>query len=138
MKPYVVKPVRVKRIDYEGKEQSALMIEISLRLPEVAALIYHVPNGGHRHIAVAAQLKKQGVRAGIPDLVLPMARGGYFGLYIEFKATPPNDVPVSGEQRARISALNDQGYLAIVCRGHFDAMEALRAYMRLSPTRVVA
>ncbi|MGI4841053.1 MAG: VRR-NUC domain-containing protein [Janthinobacterium lividum] len=138
MKPYAVKPVRAKRIDYEGKEQSALMIEITLRLPEVAALIYHVPNGGHRHVVVARELKKQGVRAGIPDLVLPMARGGYFGLYIEFKATPPNDAPVSAEQQARISALNAQGYLAIVCRGHFDAMEALRTYMRLPVTRVSA
>jgi hypothetical protein len=114
------------------------MTEIQLRLPEVFTLIYHVPNGGHRHIKVAAALKKQGVRAGIPDLVLPMARGGYFGLYIEFKATPPNDAPVSVEQQARIRALNDQGYLAIVCRGHFDAMEALRAYMRLPLTKVVA
>lgn len=128
MKPYVVKPARAKRIDYEGKEQSTLMIEIALRMPEVAALIYHIPNGGHRHIRVAAELKKQGVRAGIPDLVLPMARGGYFGLYIEFKATPPNDSPVSAEQHARIQALSAQGYLAIVCRGHFDAMENLRAY----------
>lgn len=138
MKPYVVKAARAKRIDYEGKEQAALMTEIELRLPEVAALIYHVPNGGHRHIKVAAELKKQGVRAGIPDLVLPMARGGYFGLYIEFKATPPNDAPVSAEQRARLRVLSDQGYLAIICRGHFDAMEQIRAYLRLAPTRVVA
>ncbi|WP_311969330.1 VRR-NUC domain-containing protein [Pseudomonas baltica] len=138
MKPYVVKPVRAPRIDWEGKEQAALMLEIELRMPDVAALIYHVPNGGHRHVAVAKELKKQGVRAGIPDLVLPMARGGYFGLYIEFKATPPKDAPVSAEQHARIQALNAQGYLAIVCRGHFDAMEQLRAYLRLVPTRVSA
>lgn len=138
MKPFAVKPLRAKRIDWEGAEQAALMVEIQVRMPEVFALIYHVPNGGHRHIKVAADLKKQGVRAGIPDLVLPMARGGYFGLYIEFKATPPNDSPVSADQQARIRALNDHGYLAIVCRGHFDAMEQLRTYMRLPLTRVSA
>ncbi len=78
------------------------------------------------------------MKAGIPDLVLPMARGGYFGLYIEFKATPPNDAEVSASQHARIRMLNEQGYLAIVCRGHFDAMEQIRAYVRLPKTMVAA
>jgi hypothetical protein len=83
-------------------------------------------------------MKKQGVKAGVPDLVLPMARGGYFGLYIEFKAAPPNDAAVSPSQDAYIQSLTEQGYLAIVCRGHFDAMEQIRAYLRLAPTVVAA
>ncbi|MDD1966967.1 VRR-NUC domain-containing protein [Pseudomonas putida] len=136
----VLKPraARAKPIDREGLEQAALMREIALALPEVAELIYHVPNGGHRHKATAGRLKEQGVKAGIPDLVLPMARGGYFGLYIEFKATPPNDAAVSTSQHDCIRRLNEQGYLAIVCRGHFDAMEHLRAYLRLPKTVVAA
>lgn len=143
MKPFVIKPlkpkvVRAKRIDREGLEQAALMVEIALRHPKAAKLIYHVPNGGHRHVLVAKELKKQGVRAGVPDLVLPMARGGFFGLYIEFKATPPNDAPVSANQDAYIQALTEQGYLAIVCRGHIDALEAIRAYLIQPQTRVAA
>lgn len=129
---------RAKPVDREGLEQAALIKELELRLPAVADLIYHVPNGGHRHKLVAIKLKGQGVKAGVPDLVLPMARGGYFGLYIEFKATPPGAAPVSASQHAWIRRLNDQGYLAIVCRGHFDAMEQIRAYLRLAPTMVAA
>ncbi|WP_433588234.1 VRR-NUC domain-containing protein [Pseudomonas koreensis] len=129
---------RAKPVDREGLEQAALMRELSLRYPAAFDLIYHVPNGGHRVKAVAAKLKAQGVKAGIPDLVLSMARGGYFGLYIEFKATPPNDAAVSASQQERLRKLNDQGYLAIVCRGHFDAMEQIRAYLRLAPTVVAA
>ncbi|MGH8346856.1 MAG: VRR-NUC domain-containing protein [Pseudomonas sp.] len=132
------KAVRAKPVDREGLEQAALMTELPIRLPEVADLIYHVPNGGHRVKAVAAKLKAQGVKAGIPDLVLTMARGGYFGLYIEFKATPPNDAAISASQHERIRKLNEQGYLAAVCRGHFDAMEQIRAYLRLAPTVVAA
>lgn len=49
-------------------------------------LLYHVPNGGKRDKATAAVLKRQGVKAGVPDLVLPVARCGYHGLYIELKA----------------------------------------------------
>lgn len=124
---------RAKPIDREGQEQAALMTEIRLKHPGVHELIYHVPNGGHRVKAVAARLKAQGVKAGIPDLVLPMARGGYFGLYIEFKATV-DPAAVSPSQQAYIRRLNDQGYLAVVCRGHFDAMECLRAYLALPAT----
>ena len=143
MKPVTMKVFkpgspRAKPVDREGLEQAALMAELRLRMPEVADLIYHVPNGGHRVKSVAAKLKAQGVKAGIPDLVLPMARGGFFGLYIEFKAAPPYDAAVSESQHERIRKLSDQGYLAIVCRGHFDAMEQLRAYLRLAPTVVAA
>lgn len=142
MKPLAIRPFkskapRAKPIDREGQEQAALMREIELRYPEVFELIYHVPNGGHRVKAVAAKLKAQGVKAGIPDLVLPMARGGYFGLYIEFKATF-EPAPVSTSQKDCLRRLNDQGYLAVVCQGHFDAMECLRAYLALPKTEVAA
>lgn len=129
---------RAKSIDREGLEQAALMKEISLRYPAVAEMIFHVPNGGHRHKLVAMKLKEQGVKAGVPDLVLPMARGGFFGLYIEFKATAPNDAAVSASQHAWIRKLSDQGYLAIVCRGHIDALEAIRAYLLQPQTRAAA
>jgi hypothetical protein len=138
MKQFMQKSERAKPVDREGQEQAALMTELRIRMPEVADLIYHVPNGGHRVKAVAAKLKAQGVKAGIPDLVLPMARGGFFGLYIEFKATPPNDAAISSSQHERIRKLNAQGYLAVVCRGHFDTMEQIRAYLRLAPTVVAA
>lgn len=130
------KPV-AKRVDREGPEQAALMKEIKLRYPDAYELLYHVPNGGHRLKEVAAKLKAQGVKAGIPDLVLAIARGGYFGLYIEFKATV-DPAPVSPSQQACIRRLNDQGYLAVVCQGHFDAMECLRAYLALPKTEVAA
>lgn len=130
--------LRAKPVDREGQEQAALMRELELRYPAVFELMYHVPNGGHRVKAVAGKLKAQGVKAGIPDLVLTMARGGFFGLYIEFKATPPNDAPISFSQHTRIRKLNEQGYLAVVCRGHFDTIEQIRAYLRLAPTVVAA
>lgn len=127
------RPPRAKPVDREGQEQAALLAEIRLKHPDMYELIYHVPNGGHRVKAVAAKLKAQGVKAGIPDLVLPMARGGFFGLYIEFKATV-EPAPVSASQRDCLRRLSEQGYLAIVCRGHFDAMEQLRAYLMLPAT----
>lgn len=47
--------------------------------------MFAIPNGGLRHVTVAQKLKAEGVRPGVPDTFLPVARGGYHGLWIEFK-----------------------------------------------------
>lgn len=39
-----------------------------------------------RDKATAVALKRQGVKAGVPDICLPVARNGYHGLHIELKA----------------------------------------------------
>ena len=49
------------------------------RFPELA-LLYHVPNGGSRKKAEAGRFRAEGVKAGVPDLCLPVARGGVFCL----------------------------------------------------------
>ncbi len=136
LKKYQPREVRARapRIDWEGNEQTILFTWIDLQYPRESKLIYHVPNGGHRHKATAGKLKGQGVRAGMPDINVDIARGGYFGLRIEFKATPPNDADVSPRQRDALQLLNDRGYLAIVCRGVHDAQEQIRAYLRLPAT----
>lgn len=48
-------------------------------------LLHHIPNGGSRNQLEAANLKRQGVKAGVPDLCLPVARNGKHGLYVEMK-----------------------------------------------------
>ncbi|WP_443191387.1 VRR-NUC domain-containing protein [Pseudomonas indica] len=131
------KPCRAKPVDFEGNEQIALFRWLQVRHPEAFKLAYHVPNGGHRVKAVAAKLKAQGVKAGVSDVCLPMARGGYFGLYLEFKATPPHDAVISPSQLAFQIAVEQQGYMAVVCRGLDEAMRVLDGYMAMPPTQVV-
>lgn len=52
--------------------------------------VMHVPNGGHRHPAVAGKMKAQGVRRGVPDVWVPVSKmddhGNVFaGLIVELK-----------------------------------------------------
>lgn len=54
------------------------------RRPELA-LLFAIPNGGKRHVAVARKLKAEGVKAGVPDICLPVARFPWRALYIELK-----------------------------------------------------
>lgn len=49
-------------------------------------LLYHIPNEIKCNAAQGKQRKDIGVKSGVPDLCLPVARGQYHGLYIEMKA----------------------------------------------------
>ena len=66
----------------EAQEQMTLFSWAAMqsgKYPELN-LLYHVPNGGSRHKAEAGRLRAEGVKAGVPDLCLPVARGQYHGL----------------------------------------------------------
>ena len=127
--PHSPRTLRKPKFDWEGKEQAALFSILALKHPEAYRLAFHVPNGGHRHIKVAAEMKRQGVKAGVSDIVLPMARGGWFGLFLEFKGAPPNDARVSPEQNAFLVRIEQQGYYATVCRGVDDALRIIEWYL---------
>ena len=90
-------------------------------------LILHVPNGGSRGPVEAARFKAMGVRSGVPDLMLPVPRGKYHGLWIELKRTKGGRVEPN--QAIWIHALRGQGYAVTVCRGWVEAAERIRAYL---------
>jgi hypothetical protein len=102
-------------------------------LPELQ-LLYAIPNGGHRMKAVAGKLKAEGVKAGVPDLCLPVARGGYHGLYIEMKAGANR---ATKPQKTWITALSRQGYRALVCHGFEDARGTIIDYLGAGSRRLV-
>lgn len=95
------------------------------RLPELA-LLYAIPNGGHRRKAVAGKLKAQGVKRGVPDVCLPVARNGFKGLYIELKTLKGK---LSDEQRWWLEKLKAEGYYAVCVRGFEMAKECLEIYL---------
>jgi len=88
-------------------------------------LLHATPNGGLRHQAVAGKLKAEGVKAGMPDVSWPVARGGFIGLAIEFKFADGNP---SKEQRARIDQLQREGWLVAVCWSWEAAARMLAGY----------
>ena len=94
--------------------------------PELTTRLFHVPNGGRRGKAEAARLKAQGVRAGVLDYFMPVARGGYHALAIELKK---HDGGLEPEQRLEIEQLTAAGYLAVACWGDEAAMATLLWYL---------
>lgn len=95
------------------------------RWPELA-LMHAIPNGGHRNKVTAAKLKAEGVKAGVPDVFLPVPRGQWHGLYIEMK-TPTGRVRKNQKQWLR--RLHGQGYQVAVCRNWYAAKTLITDYM---------
>jgi hypothetical protein len=113
----------------EAQEQTAVFNWAAVmvrRWPELR-LMYHVPNGGSRNPKEARNLKQQGVKPGIPDICLPVARKGYHGLYIEMKRRKGGKI--SAEQAQMLGDLREQGYCAWVCKGANDAIELITEYL---------
>lgn len=92
---------------------------------------YAVPNGGHRNVIVARKLKAEGVRRGVPDVVVPIVieRAGRLvpGMYVELKRVRGGRV--SPEQAAYREFLVSQGYEVVIARGANEAWAAIRGYL---------
>ncbi|MEA5151993.1 MAG: VRR-NUC domain-containing protein [Oscillospiraceae bacterium] len=114
----------------EGEEQATLFSWAHMRgylYPELE-LMFHIPNGGKRGKAEAARFRAEGVKAGVPDICLPVARGGYNGLFIELKRCTGGRV--SSDQSIWIDRLETEGYRALVCHGWQEAAQAIEDYLR--------
>ncbi|GHV27564.1 hypothetical protein FACS18948_5140 [Clostridia bacterium] len=120
-----VEPVPLESIEQQYLFQWARMQ--SGAYPELG-LMYHIPNGGSRNKAEAARLKGEGVRAGVPDICLPVARRGKHALYVELKRRKGGRV--SGDQSAWLAALEGQGNAAHVCEGWDAAADVIMNYLR--------
>lgn len=97
--------------------------------PELACM-FAIPNGGHRHPAVAAMLKAEGVRAGVPDIFIAAPRGRWAGLFLELKRADHSNGPTEA-QRMWIERLREQGYSTAICYGAAEAQQCIMAYLSL-------
>lgn len=114
----------------EHEEAKAFMQLVELHtpfMPDLASL-YAIPNGGARNVIVAAKMKAEGVKRGVPDYCLAVSRDNYHGLYIELKRK--RDGELSKDQRDWIERLQANGYRAVVAKGATEAWATVLEYMR--------
>jgi hypothetical protein len=79
-------------------------------------MIFAIPNGGHRNAREAAIMKSEGVTAGVSDVILLVARGGYNSLCIEFKTDKGRQTDLQKEWQQEAEK---QGNKYVICR-NFD------------------
>ena len=90
-------------------------------------LLFAIPNGSNKSKAQAGRFRAEGLRAGVPDVCLPVASGGFHGLFVEMKRRTGGRL--SPAQREWIAALQAQGYAAEVCLGWEHTRQAILDYL---------
>ncbi|UCL84514.1 VRR-NUC domain-containing protein [Pseudomonas sp. HS-18] len=118
---------RKQRIPSEHEDQVALIQWFDMQYPALRGRLAACPNGGKRNAIVAAKLKAEGVRAGYPDLNLLTPRHGFAGLFIELKREKGG--ALQSDQAEWLDWLNEQGFMAVVCRGFDAAQKTIRDYL---------
>ncbi len=111
----------------EHDEQAALIKWFDTAYSLYKGRLAATPNGGKRHIRTAVSLKAEGVRAGYPDLFLPVPRNNHHGLHIELKVKKGR---LSDSQKDWLNFLNSQGYMAVCCYGWDEARAVIIDYLR--------
>lgn len=117
----------------EHAEQTALFMWaalVGMQFPLIR-LMFAIPNGGERNKAVAANLKAEGVKPGVPDVMLPVPRRQYAGLFIEMKRKKGSTSRVDPNQKEWHAALELQHYCVRVCWGWEEARALLCWYLEI-------
>jgi DNA mismatch repair ATPase MutS len=126
----------------EDAEQSALFCWLALQRVPAMRLAFAIPNGGKRDKITAAKLKATGVKAGVPDIMLPVAMGDFHGLFIELKRQASFKTgkrgaliidraagTASDAQDGWLDDLRGQGYRVAVCEGWLSAAREITDYL---------
>lgn len=103
---------------------------------KVADYLLAIPNGGKRSSPrEGARLKAEGVKPGVSDLMLPLRRGGFAGLWLELKAPGKKPTPLQAEWLERMARA---GYCATWCDDWQKAAVIITDYLdqlpNLNPT----
>ena len=117
----------------EHQEQCLVVLwcELNSSTDRRLSLIYAIPNGTWaRNIGAARKAKAEGAKKGVPDLFLPVAANGCYGLYVEMKKTVGGSISV--DQKHWLQQLEEQGYQCEVCKGSVAAISVIKRYLGLN------
>ena len=99
-------------------------------------MLFAIPNaggyvGGFRsNTTRVVNMRREGVRGGVPDICLPVPRGGFHGFYGELKVAKRKPTP---SQVAWLDALGNQGYYVVLRHGWEAMKTAIETYLALEP-----
>ena len=111
----------------EHDEQYKLFLWTRYR-PELRWM-FAIPNGGYRTKATAGKMVAEGVKRGVPDLMLPLPTDKFHGLFIEMKFGKNKMTP---EQQEFFDYATQQGYLCKVAYSADEAIEIIDDYLGLN------
>jgi hypothetical protein len=113
----------------EHDEQVALFVWAEWMKTQYPRLrwMYAVPNAAKRSPQLANYMKAEGLKPGVPDVVVPIPTKQYHGLYIEMKF---NGNKPSIAQKEWLEYLASVGYATAVCLSFDAARVVIEEYLR--------
>lgn len=93
-------------INSESTLQQACVKWFDSNIDKTQAFLYSVPNGGSRHKAEAKNLKKEGLRPGVADLVLMLSGGTTVYLELKYKKNKQSPKQEDFEKIAKALGFN--------------------------------
>lgn len=116
----------------EREEQTALFAwarVLQRKHPELRWLYASMNGLAASSKGEAQRAKAAGMKAGVPDISLPVPSGGYFGLYIELKRKNGERFDLSTNQLDWLQGLKNNGYRAEVAFGWEHAKNIILDYL---------
>ena len=120
-------PAKARPRHIESDIQIACVNWFRSELSELSDLLFSVPNGGQRNAITAKMMKREGVVAGVSDLILFVPRKGYHALCIEMKTDKGKQ---SDKQKRWQKQVERQGYKYIICRSVDEFAREITEYLK--------
>lgn len=118
----------------EDAEQIALFDWAAIAVKQYPELrwLHSIPNGANKSPRQRLIFQRTGLKSGVADICLPVARKGFMGLYVEMKGWDKNGKPgqPSKNQLEFGEFVTEQGYLFQVCWGFEAARSAIEGYLK--------
>lgn len=112
----------------EADIQSEFFKQVGLFFPHIPdKLLFSVPNGGSRNKLEAINLKRQGVKSGVSDVILLIPKGGFASLCMEFKTKSGKQ---SSEQKEFQKQAENCGSKYVVVRSVKEAIQEMKIYLK--------
>lgn len=126
-------PDSIARNPLEDAQQTAFFLWTVMQYPHFPLLrfAFAIPNGGKRDKITAARMKTQGVKPGVPDVMIPIpivdSSGAIVwpGLWLELKKVGGKP---SADQLEWQKHLVSMRYAHRICVGYVEMREAVKQY----------
>jgi len=118
----------IKSTRKETEIQTEFFDKVKLFFPKLPdKLIFAVPNGGSRNPIEARNLKLQGVKSGVSDVIILIPKQGFASLCLEFKTQTGKQ---SDEQKEFQLQAEACGSKYVIVRSVASAIEVTKEYLK--------
>lgn len=125
-KMYQQKKTRKPPSDEEHRIQVSCVNWFKLAHPDLANILFAIPNGGRRDAVTGAKLKEEGVLAGVTDLILLKRNKRFGGLCIEMKTRTGKQSETQKRWQKDVEATGNK---YVVCRSLDEFIKVVTEYL---------